>query len=263
MSAQQSRARDPRLVDSTTRLVEFLRDLATARRVPVRDLRDHSQVLWLVDLPDTVELHREAGLGEVLFSVDHVRSAPHPAPPDELHGWLQQDELVDPELDAPKLSETGLRRIEETDEDGHPVSRWETQEDRPDVVEAYGKWLPGWRTWADQERERVLQQRWHRDLYSTSTQLGQMDDEWELVLATGLLSWTAPDGTRIRNHLLATRLHLRVDQDTERVDVLLGETATKLQDRELLADLDGFSPQRTDRLRLRVREGRASGSRPL
>ncbi|SNS08575.1 Lsr2 protein [Streptosporangium subroseum] len=259
MSAQQSWARDPRLVDSTTRLVEFLRDLATARRVPVRDLRNHGQVLWLADLPDMVEPHRDAGLGEVLFSVDHVRSAPHPAPPDELHGWLRQDELIDPELNAPELSETGLRRIEETDEDGSPVSRWETQEDRPDVVEAYGKWLPHWRTWADQERERVRQQRWHRDLYSISNQFGQIDDEWELVLATGLLSWTAPDGTRVRNHLLSTRLHLRVDQDTERVDVLLGETAAKLQDRELLADLDGFSPQRTDRLRLRAREGEGVG----
>ena len=62
------------------------------------------------------------------------------------------------------------------------------------------------------------------------------------MLATGLLSWTAPDGTRVRNHLLVTRVHVQVDPDTERVDVILGETAPVLQDRELLADLPEFTP---------------------
>ncbi|MFE3451602.1 AAA domain-containing protein [Nonomuraea sp. NPDC059194] len=259
MSARTSRARDPLLVDSTTRLVEFLRDLATARRVPVRDLRNHGQVLWLADLPEAVEPHRGANLGEVLLSVEHVRSAPPPVPPAVLDGWLRPHELTDPELDAPKLSETGPGIVEELDQDDRPSSRSETQDDRPDVVEAYGTWLPRWQGWAGQERDRVRQQRWHRDLYSIANRLGQIDDEWELCLATGLLSWTAPDGTRVRNHLLATRLHLQVDKDTERVDVLLGETAPSLEDRELLADLSGFTPQRTDRLRQRVREGDGAG----
>ncbi|MFD0883426.1 histone-like nucleoid-structuring protein Lsr2 [Streptosporangium algeriense] len=255
MSTPQSRARDPHLIDSTTRLAEFLRDLAAARRTPIRDLCDHRQVLWLVNLPDMIQLHRAAGHGEILFSVDHVRSTPSPAPPDELHGWLRQDAIEDPELDAPELAETGPHHIEETGEDGRPVSRRESQADRPDVVEAYGRWLPRWQAWADQERTRRWQQRWHRDLYSISTELGQAGDEWELVLATGLLSWNVPGNGRVRNHLLTTRLHLRVDQNTERVDVVLGETASTLQDRELLADLKGFTPQRTDHLRRRVREG--------
>lgn len=259
MSAQLSRARDPLLVDATTRLVEFLRDLATARRVPVRDIRDHAQALWLADLPDTVVLRRSAELGDVLLSVEHVRNVEPPAPPEDLDGWLEQEQLVNQELDAPALAASGPGQIEDTDDDGEPLWRQETQQDRPDVVETYAKWLPTWQAWAERERVRVRQQRLHRDLYSISTQLGQADDEWELVLGTGLLTWTAPGGVRVRNHLIATRVHLRVDPDTEQIDVLLGETAPALQDRELLADLDGFTPQRTDRLRQRVREGEAAG----
>ncbi|MFF3444113.1 AAA domain-containing protein [Streptosporangium sp. NPDC002721] len=261
MSAQQSLARDPQLVDSTTRLVEFLRDLASARRVPIRDLRNYSQVLWLIDLPNEVEPHSEAGPGEVFLSIDHIRNTPPLSLPDELHGWIRHEEIIDAELDAPQLSKTGPRRVEETDENGKTVSRWETQQDRPDVVRAYDRWVPHWQVWADRERDHLRQQRWHRDLYSISNQLDQIDDEWELVLATGLLSWIAPGGTRIRNHLLTTRLHIRVDQDTERVHVLLGETAPILEDRELLADLDAFFPQRTDHLRRRVREGEGIGLR--
>ncbi|MEV0974969.1 hypothetical protein [Microtetraspora glauca] len=262
MSEQQSRACDPQLIDSTTRLVEFLRDLASARRVPVRDIRSHAQVLWLVDLPDTLVPQRSAELGDVLLSVDHVRSVPPPSPPGELDGWLKPEQLVNPDIDAPDLSDSGPGRVEETGEDGEPRWRQETQQDRPDMVEIYAKWLPKWQAWAEEERVRLRQQRWHRELYSISTQLGQIDDEWELVLATGLLTWTAPGGIRVRNHLIATRLHLRVDPDTERIDVLLGETAPALQDRELLADLDGFTPHRTDRLRQRVREGDAVGLQP-
>jgi hypothetical protein len=254
-----SRARDPFLVDSTTRLVEFLRDLATARRPPVRDIRYHGQVLWLADLPDSLEPYRAAELGEVFLSVQHVRNLPPPASPDVLDGWLLGSEVANPDLDAPGLSWTGPLQVEKIGEDGEPELRPENQQDRPDVVEAYGKWLPRWQMWADQERERLRQQRWHRDLYSISAQLAQLDDELELVLGTGLLSWTAPDGTRVRNHLLTTRAHLLLDQDTERIDVVLGETAPTLQDRELLTDLAMVTPQRTDRLRQRVREGDGVG----
>ncbi|WP_248961125.1 AAA domain-containing protein [Sphaerisporangium perillae] len=255
MTTPASRARDPLLVDATTRLVEFLRELATARHPPIRDLRSHGQVLWLADLPSTVDPHRAAGLGEVFLSVDHVRSTPPPAPPEVLDRWLLENQVSDPDLDAPELAGNGPRDVEEAGEDGEPRLRRETQRDRPDVVEAYGGWLPRWQAWAEEERRRVRQQTWHRDLYSISMQLAQLDDEWELVVATGLLSWISPDGTRVRDHLLSTRAHLRVDQDTERIDVVLGETAASLRDRELLADLSGVTPHRTDRLRQRVREG--------
>ncbi|GII56106.1 hypothetical protein Pth03_44950 [Planotetraspora thailandica] len=250
-----SRARDPQLIGSTTRLVEFLRNLASARRTPVREVDRHGQVLWLADLPKEVAARAEAGLGEVLLTVEYVRPIPPPAPPNELNDWLKPQEVADAERLAPELSQTGPDRVQETREDGTVSWRPETTDDRPEIVKAYDRWLPGWQAWADLERERVRQRRWHRDLYSIANQLAQMDDEWELVLATGLLSWTAADGTRVRNHLLVTRVHLYVDADSERVDVVLGDTSAVLQDRELLADLPEFSPKRTDRLRQRAREG--------
>ncbi|MFC0863829.1 histone-like nucleoid-structuring protein Lsr2 [Sphaerimonospora cavernae] len=249
-----SRAREPQLIDATTRLVEFLRNLASARRAPVRDVDRHGQVLWLASLPEEVVPQVEAGLGEVLLSVDYVRPIPPPAPPEELDGWLESREVTDPERPAPELSMTGPKRIQETREDGTVVWRQETTDDRPEVPDAYDKWLPHWQAWAERERVHAHRRRWHRDLYSIANRLSQMDDEWELVLATGLLSWAAPGGTRVRNHLLVTRAHVHVDADTEHVDVVLGETSPALQDRELLADLPEFTPQRTDRLRQRVRE---------
>jgi len=254
-----SRARDPKLIGSTTRLVEFLRDLASARRAPVRDVAKHEKALWLANLPEGVTARDDAGLGEVLLSVGFVRPVAPPSPPKELDGWLGREEVNDPERDAPELAETGPGRVEVIDEDGTASWRSETIDDRPDVRRLYETWLPTWRAWAERERERARQRRWHRELFTVAGQLSQMDDEWELVLATGLLTWTAPDGTRVRNHLIVTRAHVQVDPDTERVDVILGETAPALQDRELLGDLPSFTPARTDRLRERTREGEGVG----
>ncbi|MEV6986150.1 DEAD/DEAH box helicase [Sphaerisporangium sp. NPDC051017] len=259
MNSSASRARDPQLVGATTRLVEFLRNLATARRPPVRDVRDHDRVLWLADLPKALQASRTAGHGDVLLSVLHERSVLPPAAPEVLGGWLRQDEVANPALEAPLLAGNGPGKVTEVGDDGEPRLRPERQEDRPDVIEAFTRWLPRWQEWAEQERERRRRQDWHRDLYSVHIQLSPMEDELELVLGVGLLSWIAPDGSRVRNHLIRTRVHLRVDPDTERIDVVLGETAPVLQDRELLADLPGVTFHRSERLRQRVREGEGVG----
>jgi len=255
-----SRARDPELIDSTIRMVEFLRDLASAQRIPIRDVDEYGEVLWLADLPDGIAPRVQAGPGEAVLSVDYVRLTPPPVPPSVLEGWLVTLDLSDPER-VPELAEIGPRSIPVLSDDGTTVWRQETIGDRPDVTEAYSRWLPVWQAWAEEERDRARQQRWHRGLYSIATRLSQMDDQLELVLATGLLLWRAPDGTRVRNHLLTTRVHLRVDADTERVEVVLGEASPVLQDRELLADLPGFTPARTDRLRQRARDGEGAGLR--
>ncbi|GAA1276644.1 hypothetical protein GCM10009677_33030 [Sphaerisporangium rubeum] len=259
MDRSPSRARDPRLVGDTARLVEFLRDLAAGRRAPIRDLREHNEVLWLAELPENVQASRTAGLGEVVFSVEHEPSVLPPAAPGVLNGWLRRGEVADPEVDAPTLGEQGPGKVTETGADGEPRVRPERQDERPDVVAAYAQWLPGWRKWAGEERQRRHRQSWHRNLYSVHTQLGRLEDELELVLAVGLLSWIAPNDTRVRDHLIRTRVHLHLDPDTERIDVVLGETAPALHDRELLADLPGVDFMRGQRLRQRVREGEGVG----
>ncbi|GAA3232426.1 hypothetical protein [Actinocorallia longicatena] len=97
--------------------------------------------------------------------------------------------------------------------------------------------------------------RWYRTLRG----LAEVPRDRELVLAVGLLTWQAGDGTGVRNHLLATPVRVTVDPATERVDVVLSTRPTSLQDRDLLEDLPGFRPARTDWLRDAVRTGQGAG----
>ncbi|MFC7482527.1 hypothetical protein ACFQX7_24420 [Luedemannella flava] len=69
-----TRSRDRELVATTSNLVEFLRDVAQARRRRVLDVAEHETVLWLADLPAEVILDRDAGAGEALFAVPRVRA---------------------------------------------------------------------------------------------------------------------------------------------------------------------------------------------
>ncbi|MGI8328913.1 hypothetical protein ACRYCC_03045 [Actinomadura scrupuli] len=98
--------------------------------------------------------------------------------------------------------------------------------------------------------------RWYRTL---RTLAGQVGHEYELVLATGLLTWQSTDGVRVRNHLLTTPVEIVVDPQTERADVLLVDRPVVITDRELLEGLAGFRPARTDWVRDAVRSGRGYG----
>ncbi|MEO3822294.1 hypothetical protein [Actinomadura sp. B10D3] len=76
-----------REAEHAARLLGYLRDLARARRRPSRDLADHDHVHWLADLPGDVYVERDAGPGEVLFSVPVIPLTP-PVVLEEFDGWL-------------------------------------------------------------------------------------------------------------------------------------------------------------------------------
>ncbi|MEO3786528.1 hypothetical protein ABGB12_24650 [Actinocorallia sp. B10E7] len=83
----------------------------------------------------------------------------------------------------------------------------------------------------------------------------------ELVLATGLFTWTdgaQDEPVQVRNHLLATPVRVEPDPRTGRVDVVVGHGPAVLQDLDVLGDTPGFQPARTDWLREAVRAGQGA-----
>ena len=73
--------------DGARALLEYLRDLARARRGPVRGLAACDQVHWLADLPGEVYVETDAGPGDVLFSIPVIPLTP-PGVLEEFDGWL-------------------------------------------------------------------------------------------------------------------------------------------------------------------------------
>ena len=233
-------------VPRTTRLVEFLRDLASAGATVVRDVTDHEEVLWLADLPAGVSALASASSNDVLLSLDPVPREPSPRIPLDLAGWVEEGAALASTGQEPLMLERGpdpLALAETIDRADAP----------PSLAALHAEWLRRWRVWAEHDRALAPAREWHASLTRIAHQVAQRDDEVEFVVATGLLTWLTPSGQRVCTHLLTTRVGAAVDASTGRVDIVVGESSSRLQDRTVLDGEDGYDPGAAESVRQDVR----------
>src|SRR5690606_16788632 len=125
--------------------------------------------------------------------------------------------------------------------------------DRRRIERLYRRWLDRWQVWADADRAIAPRRSWYEELARAARQLEQQDDVYELVIGTGLLTWTTPSGA-VRHPLLTTRVDVRTDPATGRIDVVVPDDAvTRIGDRALLEGWEGFESQRAQMVRDEVR----------
>jgi very-short-patch-repair endonuclease len=252
-----TRSTDRELIATTSGLVEFLRDVALARRRRITDISEHETVLWLAELPAEVIVDTDAGPGEALFAVPRVRAEAPPQPPAALTNWLDLDEVRDSSLSAPALRPAGPVWVVVEQAGGRGMSaQVRPLTEAPEVVRAYETWLPAWQAWAGRDRMTAGIRRWYQALASAAHLVGAQEDQYELVLGTGLVGWRSPTGTVVRNHVLLTRLRAAVDPERDEVRVLIDpDGVTRVQDRELLDGEPGFDASRVETVHDQVRDG--------
>ena len=236
-----TRATDPVLKDRVGRLIHFLKDLVTARAVPVRQVEDHLGHLWLVDIQDLAALEPDVASGGVLLRLPRIFLDAPPELPAALHGWVRVTDRDNSSLTAPALrtSVTEADNVIQLDE-------------RPDVRAAYERWLPSWQQWAEADRpKRRLHQTYDR-LRDMRQRMLENPETVEAVVAGGLLQLPQDD---VRTHLLTHRVNIDIEQETGDVVVLLDpEAVTGLEDNRILSGLVSFDDGGTAVLRNRITE---------
>ncbi|OHV37469.1 MULTISPECIES: AAA domain-containing protein [Pseudofrankia] len=252
------------LTNRCHRLVRFLHEVALSQSDQVTAVEDNPLVVWLAQLPGGLSLFEHATAGEVALEAPAAAVLPSPPPlPDALAGWVVLPEPGDVPSDSPPLRETSLRSRAGWPDGiplrpgGQPVVEGFGEPvrlvDRPEVPQAYQDWLPTWQIWAARARADADRRALHGVLHSVAGRLAQEGDGLELVLATGLLSWRAPDGRTLRRHLLTTRLAAEVDPVTSAIRLRVPDgVATRLED-GLLNGLPVFHGERTNALHERLR----------
>jgi len=252
-----TRSKDRELIATTSSLVEFLRDVALARRRRIVDVGEYETVLWLDDLPAEVSVDVDAGPGEALFAVPRLRAEAPPEPPAALTNWLDKDALRDSSAPSPLLKEAGPAWVVVEQPNGSKgmAARVLPLAEAPDVGRAFETWLPLWQAWAARDRKAAPFRRWYTALAGAAHLVTQQEDQYEIVLGTGLLAWRSPSGTEVRNHVLTTRLIAVVDGERDEVRVLVdAEAATRTQDRELLDGEPGYDATRVESVHDQVRD---------
>ncbi|WP_241777925.1 AAA domain-containing protein [Streptomyces sp. CT34] len=176
---------------------------------------------------------------------------PQSAPPDlpaSLDGWVEPTRCLDPDGGDPPLAEEGPgRELVRVADERERLEEEGTlrREDAGDVLRAYGTWLDRWRRWAERERaERPLRELYDR-VYTWHQKLTQEDDQTELILGVGLLTWTSPNEDTVHRHLFTHRVETSVDRRTARLTVRLSpESALRLEDQDFLDSDDGWVRER-------------------
>jgi hypothetical protein len=204
MSAEDTVHLRRRAVGSTAALVEFLRDLAMSRKTQIRDLSAFDEVYWLADLPPGLEIDTIAESGQALLEIDPVLFDPPPSLPSVVEGWISEQDLANSSLDAPLLNGEGP--VPTGPSDPQPEPGTVSLVAAPEVRRAYEEWLSLWKAWAEEDGRRRLRREWYIALSQVAHRLSQRDDEIEVVLGAGLLTWKAPSDAVIARHLLTTKL---------------------------------------------------------
>jgi very-short-patch-repair endonuclease len=255
--SSSTRSKDRELIATTSSLVEFLRDVALARRKRVVDVDGYDNTLWLSDLPAEVTVDHEAGPGDTLFSIPRLRPEQPPEPLAALTGWLDKEALHDSSQASPVLKEKGSAWVVVKQPDGSKgmISKLVGRDEAPDVGRAFELYLPLWQSWASRDRKTAPFRKWYNALVAAAHLTAEQEDQYELVLGTGLLGWRSPSGTVVRNHIMATRLIAIVDTDKDEVRVIIDpDAATRAQDRELLDGEPGYDPSRVESVHDQVRD---------
>ncbi|MER8187982.1 AAA domain-containing protein [Kitasatospora sp. NPDC094015] len=248
VSVPRRHASDPDVIGQTAALVGFLREVVQSSHQRLRDTRPWDP-LWLADLPAKVPRPSDDE-DRPLLLLDHVPQAAAPELPPVLEGWVDERLCQDADAEDPPLAEEGPYRTWLPGAgDG---DRWRdreatvAREDADEVLRAYGPWLARWRLWAERERAERSQRELYERIYHWHQKLTQQDDQYELVLTVGLLSWSEPTGGVVHRHILSRRVETHVDRRTARITVrVTSNGAVRLEDRDFLDTGDGWVPERS------------------
>ena len=248
------RADDPAVISDTRELVELLREFVRSSYKPVRDCSKYKQVLWLAEFPCGVLPAKPAASG-VLFKVKHIPVRPAPPLPDELHGWVDPEAVASATVEDPPLAETGPGQgwVEEADGTVYEIDVI-AREDAAEVLRVYGRWLPVWQRWSQDERAAEPYRQLHRQLYRIATQIQQAGEAFEAVLGTGLLTLDRGRVShRVCRHILTVPIVLTVDPETVQITAALSpDDGPRLEDADFLDETDGYTSQLLNVLRSRV-----------
>lgn len=220
---------DQRAVRTTRQLAGFLEAVTTdTARSPLRDIAANDRnapdvVVWLGDLPDSVRAPVSDG---TVLELDPPPAAKQPRLPDALSGRLDEhgENCEGPE---PELAPT-------PEDEEHPR----------DVLRAFDSYLEQWRRWAERERRARVVRELYEDLERIAKTVESQEDEYECVLATGLVTWDPDDGDRRRRHLLTEPVQPAVDRRTARIAVRRSEGGRRMEERPLFDGRREFVPDR-------------------
>ena len=204
-------------------LVEYLIRLARLRTKITRDVQEYRDVLWLNDIPrGAKECFTQAWGADENFDSDvwieirNRKEPPLPKVPPVCEDWVERESLRN-KNDIPELLPEITKMVEhprsqERTDDPEFIPRTERLEDHPKLQNTWDKYIEErWFPWVEEHNDWERIHKVYAKLFAIHQEQLRLGEDYELVLALGLLTWQTPCGQRVRRHIIVANATLEFE----------------------------------------------------
>lgn len=236
------------LLDQAIRLMEFLARTQELKEKVVRNVNAYNRegaVRWFANFPkhDVITLKDVAEPGTPFLTVQRLDTIPVPALPREIENRVTtplDDPKNPPKLQSPQKLESSDKADDESEEA---------------AITSFNKWLEKWKGWAEKERLDQTARDFYTSLFQLRRNLQRSSEEMELVVGSGLLTWTPNDHEQVQRHLFIAPLNIDLDTQSGVLSVSISEDAVALKTELDMLDPSAFgSKDIPAEIRARVEE---------
>ena len=239
--------------DKAMRLVDYLTRIAQLQTKVVRNVDDYQSVLWLNDVPNQKGCFTQAwGRDEnhdsdIWVEIQRPIEPEVPTVPDVCRVWVRPESLRN-KNDIPELPEEITEQIEnpswsEDSDEPELIPRTKRLQDYPEVQKAWDAYIEGkWLYWVADHNAWAPIHNVYSDLFAIRQEHHRLNEEFELVLALGLLIWQSPSGQLIRRHLLVADAMLEFEKESGQFTLKPGAEGAKLRPELDMLNADNRPP---------------------
>jgi very-short-patch-repair endonuclease len=214
-------------IEKTRDLLRFLGEIARIRKKRIAEYQESDDVFCFSELPRDLPLHWANAISsafldedpdqfpELWLEVRKQRKPEVPQLPPKLHNWVPQDFQNRPEkyinYSLADLESILNQQITIPDND---VPRTHGLSDHPDVQRDWIEFLnERWLPWAHEMRYWQSVEEIYQRLDSMRRHIEAAEENYELVMAVGMLYWKDPNGYQVKRHLLTAPAEITLDAE--------------------------------------------------
>ena len=170
-----------------------------------------------------------------------------PSVPDVCRVWVRPESLRN-KNDIPELPEEITEQIEnpswsEDSDEPELIPRTKRLQDYTEVQKAWDDYVEDkWLHWVADHNAWVLIHNVYSVLFAIRQEQHRLSEEFELVLALGLLIWHSPSGQLIRRHLLVADAILEYEKESGKFTLKPGAEGAKLRPELDMLNADNRPP---------------------
>ncbi len=254
---------DPLLTSDTEkviRLINYLIKLASIKSKIFRDVNEYEQALWLKDIPKLKGCFTKAwpsheDAGDAWIEIQSYKRPIIPSPPKICLDWLDEQSLRN-KKNTPSL-ESEIRIADEgiQDDQEELVLKTRYLKDYPDVTRSWNEYInEEWQQWKQSDDEWQRRHAVYTKLFTINQEQLKLGEEYELLLALGLLSWETPSNQRVRRHLIVANASLEFEAKLQRFTVRPLESGSDLRIELDMLDFEDQPKGAEDKAKLRLLE---------